>query len=43
MYAKGLPVGFINHLADLDKDGHVYVRTPLAHHIWATELAKIKN
>ncbi len=40
MYAKGLPIGFINHLADLDKDGHVYVRTPLAHHIWATELAK---
>jgi hypothetical protein len=40
MYAKGLPVGFINHLADLDKEGHVYVRTPLAHHIWATELAK---
>ena len=39
MYAKGLPIGFVNHLADLDKNGHVYVRTPLAHYTWATELA----
>jgi hypothetical protein len=39
MYTKGLPIGFVNHLADLDKNGHVYVRTPLAHYTWATEQA----
>jgi len=38
--AKGIPANQADHLADLDKHGYVYVRTPLAHHTWATEMAQ---
>jgi len=40
MVAKGIPAEQADHLADLDKNGYVYVRTPLAHHTWATEMAQ---